>query len=431
MLNVIFDISVLNEITASTANRTGIFRVVDRLALQLASRPECQISFSCNNIILDIDSILEKVASNYPELAGVKAARVWGPEMALTEYISVRRAIQQLKANRQKTITYKLQLEFLRAQGSMLKRRVKFNSSALIAGGVFHSPWDPLPPRHLFPAGSCGRAITLYDMTPVLFPHFFQGNERTLASFKAILTSIAPDDHVIAISECTKRDFCQLTGHDPGRVSVTPLAADEKMFYAVHDAERISRIRSKYGIAEGHYVLSVNTLQPRKNIAHCIQSFAKLLHEQKIHDLSLVLVGDRGWGTKEIDEAQRTVGLNPNQIVVTGYIPDHDLAALYSGAMAFIYVSHYEGFGLPALEAMQCGTPVIASNTSSMPEVVGGAGLMVNPTDGDALCAAILSLYAKPSLRESYVARALGRATQFSWAKCADDTVLAYRNMLN
>ncbi len=430
-VHVVLDISVLDEINVGTANKTGVFRVVDRLALQLAARPDCDVAFACGRAILDVDHLLAKVAAEYPELARVRPARLWGPPAVPERASVVRTAMQRLAESKEQTLAARLRRRLLRLQLSALKRRARFEAAVLPQPGIFHSPWAPLPPRRHFRGGKCCRAITIYDMTPVLFPAFFRGNEKLVRAFGVMLKSIEPDDHVIAISECTKRDFCGITRHDPARVHVTPLAADERMFSAVRNPQAVAVMRRKYSIPDGPYLLSVNTLQPRKNIDHCVRTFARMVQQQRIGDLSLVLVGDRGWEARQIDEARQAAGLSDRQIITTGYVPDGDLAALYSGAMAFIYVSRYEGFGLPALEAMQCGVPVIASNNSSLPEVVADAGMLVAPTDGDALCAAILSLYADPSLRESYAARAAARAREFSWRKCADLTVSAYRDMLS
>ena len=120
-----------------------------------------------------------------------------------------------------------------------------------------------------------------------------------------------------------------------------------------------------------------------------------------------------------------------NRIVFTGFIPDKYLSAIYSGALAFIYPSLYEGFGLPPLEAMQCGTPVITSNTSSLPEVVGDAGIMINPKDGDALCQAMIDIVKNNKLRNHLSKKGIERTKLFSWKKCADETIKAYRSALN
>lgn len=177
--------------------------------------------------------------------------------------------------------------------------------------------------------------------------------------------------------------------------------------------------------------MSLNTLEPRKNLGHLIQCFRKLVYQEKINDLYLVLAGGKGWlYNKLFEEIYRCEALK-DRVIVTGYVADEDLAALYSDALAFVYTSFYEGFGLPPLEAMQCGVPVITSNTSSLPEVVGDAGIMVAPTDADMLCHSMLALYTKSSLREAMSLKSLERAKQFSWEKCTQETLAAYKFALN
>jgi glycosyltransferase involved in cell wall biosynthesis len=152
--------------------------------------------------------------------------------------------------------------------------------------------------------------------------------------------------------------------------------------------------------------------------------------EQHLRDLSLVLVGREGWLNDALFQAISESRSVRDRIIVTGYVPDTDLAPFYSGALAFVYPSVYEGFGLPVLEAMQCGAPVVTSNTSSLPEVVGEAGIMVDPADADALCAAMYELYSDPCLREDLAHRSMERAGQFSWDKCVQETLQAYRTSL-
>jgi len=174
----------------------------------------------------------------------------------------------------------------------------------------------------------------------------------------------------------------------------------------------------------------VGTLEPRKNVVHLIRSFAELVRAERIPDLHLVLTGGQGWDYEPIfAEAERLREVR-DRIHFTGYADDVDLAPLYSGALAFVYPSLYEGFGLPVLEAMQCGTPVITSSTSSLPEVVGDAGLLVDPQDGAALCQAMLALYEDADRRAELSSRAVARAGRFSWERCAHETVAAYRQAI-
>ena len=171
-------------------------------------------------------------------------------------------------------------------------------------------------------------------------------------------------------------------------------------------------------------------MEPRKNIDHTVRCFARIVKEQHISDLNLVLVGTKGWDFDKIFTEMMKHNSVRDRVIVTGYVADEDLAAIYSGAQMFVYPSLYEGFGLPPLEAMQCGVPVITSNTSSLPEVVGEAGIMVNPQDSDVLCQAMTDIYRKPALRNELATRALARAKQFSWASCAQQTVRAYETVL-
>ena len=155
--------------------------------------------------------------------------------------------------------------------------------------------------------------------------------------------------------------------------------------------------------------------------------FREILKEPGCDDLFFVLVGTHGWKVKEIIEEIKDDPLLHNRVIFTGFVPDHYLSALYSGAEAFLYLSLYEGFGLPPLEAMQCGLPVIASNTSSLPEVVGDAGILVDPLGQEQVCQAMLTLLEDRELRNEYVRKGLDRAAGFSWRRCAEQTAAGYQ----
>ena len=288
---------------------------------------------------------------------------------------------------------------------------------------LFHSTFYPLPKRSKREPRSV-RVVTVYDLIPVLLPHYFGRAERIF--IRNLLARIENQDQILAISESTKSDLCNYTGLNPDHVKVTHLAASES-FFPDTDVERISAVRSKYGIPDGHYMLSLCTFEPRKNIDQTIRSYIELIQQQGITDLNLVLVGTKGWDFdrifSEIDGAKEL----QNRIITTGYVPDEDLAPLYSGAMMFAYPSFYEGFGLPPLEAMQCGVPVITSNTSSLPEVVGDAAIMIDPLDGESLSQAMFDLYRDSAKRSAFSAKGILRAKKFSWKKCADKTVEAYQ----
>jgi glycosyltransferase involved in cell wall biosynthesis len=290
---------------------------------------------------------------------------------------------------------------------------------------VFHSPIVPLPPR---PRGtrSPRRFITLYDLACIRFPeNYGPGYRRTL---RAALESLRDGDCVLTGSEFSRAELCEHGVAPPERIFAAPLAADPGTFHPCGDAERLRAVRARYGIPDGPYLLSVNTPDPRKNVRHAVRAFARVAREEGVRDHTLVLVGHADPGA-QAEPAEAADGLR-GRVVRTGYVDDEELAPLYSGATAFVYPSFYEGFGLTPLEAMQCGTPVIASNTSSFPEVVGDAGILLGPADEDALCQAILDLCRDAGLRARMREQSLARAARFSWERSTRAVLDAYRAAL-
>ena len=289
---------------------------------------------------------------------------------------------------------------------------------------VFHCPHLSLPPKKL--TGDLPRVVTIYDLIPLTRPDFvFPRQSLTLQS---LLDEIDVErDWVISISEFTKLEFCERTGMSPERVVVAPLAAAQ-YFRPITDPEVIAATRSRYRLPEGEYLLCLAAPQPRKNLALLIRAFFRLLNEQQLPDTYLVLSGskEQGWMYDEIVNIAESSPEHRSRLLFTGYVADEDLPALYSGALAFVFPSLYEGFGLPALEAMACGTPVITSNTTSLPEVAGDAALLIDPTDLDQLCAAISTIVADHSLREELRRKGLMRAAEFSWKRNAELTAKVY-----
>jgi glycosyltransferase involved in cell wall biosynthesis len=293
---------------------------------------------------------------------------------------------------------------------------------------IIHSTYHKLPSKKF--TKNIPRVLTIQDLIPVLRPELVGRSLNTY--FKSVLKSVdLKNDWIICISEYTRQEFCEYTGFPSERTFVTPLAAANH-FYRVNDPKIILEVRNKYCIHDGNYFLSLAThLAPHKNLIHLIRCFFKLIMEQPNLDVNLVLAGSKRHKLEEIiDDASFPLELS-SRIIYTGYVADEDLSALYSGASAFIFPSLYEGFGLPPLEAMQCGTPVITSNVTSLPEVVGNAGIMVNPKDEDELCQAMLKILTNSDLCQELKHKGLMRSQNFSWSKCADDTVEVYKKVLS
>ena len=267
---------------------------------------------------------------------------------------------------------------------------------------------------------------TVYDLIPIRHPEFFHPQPIRHAQRQA--ASFTPDDWALCISESTRRDLLAHSRCDPARAVVVPLAADAR-FHLVDDGEVLVQTRVRYGIPpEVPYFLSVCTLEPRKNLDAVIRAFVAAARAGHIgSETRLVLVGDMGWMTEKILAAHSASGEIRERIVFTGFVADEDLAALYSGAQAFVYMSLYEGFGLPPLEAMSCGVPVVTSNNSSLPEVVGDAGILLDAHDGDGLAEVFGRLDGDVALRTQLAARSLTRASRFSWDKFLHGTLAAYR----
>src|SRR5205085_8746850 len=200
-------------------------------------------------------------------------------------------------------------------------------------------------------------------------------------------------------------------------VTAIPLAAPPH-FGPVADNKELQRVRHTYGI-EGDYILSVGSIQPRKNLARLVRAYASLRGEYSTDKLpKLVLAGKCAWLFDETLRALEETGLK-DTVVLPGYVPEADLPALYSGALCFVYPSYFEGFGLPPLEAMKCGAPVIAGNRTSLPEVLGDAGLLVDPFDKDAIAVAVRRVIDEPELRQTLRERGLKQSQKFDWRETA------------
>ncbi len=273
------------------------------------------------------------------------------------------------------------------------------------------------------PVLPCPLVLSVHDVSYKLFPRYFSPRVRLLLAL-LVGPSIRRAARVIAISESTRRDILRFYHPDPSRVVVTPLAAAPH--FKPQPPGEIVRVRHAHSLATD-YILAVGNKQPRKNLRRLIRAFAALAPD--FPSLSLVIAGQSGWQGSQVEADVQRLGLS-NRVIFPGYVPEPDLPALYAGATIFCYPSLYEGFGLPPLEAMSCGTPTVTSNTSSLPEVVGDAALTVNPTSTPDLTKALRLLLTDPTKRHEYAQRALQRAAQFSWHRTAQLTKDVYDDVL-
>lgn len=283
---------------------------------------------------------------------------------------------------------------------------------------LFHAPDFVLPPVK----PKTRTLVTIHDLSFVRLP------EMTMPGMSDHLNKWAPHsvnraNHVIAVSEATRQDLIELYQTPPEKITVLYHGVSPE-FRPIDEASKLGAIRQKYQLGTQPYILSLGTIQPRKNYRRLIQAFARI----KL-DVSLVIAGGKGWSYETIYNEAQKQGL-AERVYFPGFVGEADLPALYSAASLFVYPSLYEGFGLPILEAMACGTPVIAARQSSLPEVVGNDGLLVDPYDVEALAAALTQLLEDPRLCQRLSQAGQARAAQFTWSDTATRLINLYEKIL-
>jgi glycosyltransferase involved in cell wall biosynthesis len=266
--------------------------------------------------------------------------------------------------------------------------------------------------------------VTAYDLSFLRYPEAFnRANRLYLARFAP--PSLRRADRVITISEHTRRDVIELCGIPPERVTTIHLAADERFRPA--DPVAVARFKVERGLPD-RFILYLGTLQPRKNVATLVRAYARL-RAVGFESHALILAGGKGWQYQSIFALVRKLGVE-RDVIFPGYVPEDEQALWYTAADLFAYPSLYEGFGLQLVEAMACGTPVVASNSSSLPEVVGEAGVLVEPMDVEGLAMALRAVLEDDGRRAQLREAGLARAREFSWGRMAQETVRVYADVL-
>ncbi len=267
-----------------------------------------------------------------------------------------------------------------------------------------------------WPLAGAPSVIVVHDLSMFDCPQYSSPQNLAFMT-RHLRRSVEKADLIVAVSENSKKTLCDHFAIDPKKVIVTHLAAEPTLYYP-RTAGEAAIVKGKYGIF-GKYMLFVSTLEPRKNVEGLVQAYRQLPAKLK-KEVSLVLVGGRGWRDDDIRAAINVARIAGDRVVLPGYVATEDLPALYSGAEAFVFPSHYEGFGLPILEAMSCGTPVITADNSSLPEAAGKAALYVDSENPEQLSQTMQELLAKPELQAKFRALGLRQAKKFSWETCTD-----------
>ncbi len=276
--------------------------------------------------------------------------------------------------------------------------------------------------HYVYPCLNSFKVMTIHDLTFIKYPNYATAIVKSY--LQRIERCLQWTDLVITFSNNTKKDIIKYFKINPDRIYITPQATR----YSANDlnADELLKLQPSvnYDFSKP-YLLFVSTLEPRKNVVTLIQAFNYLKKKHKVEH-QLVLIGQKGWKYQSIFEAIEASQWK-QEIHYLNYLSDEQVALFYSQAEVFVYPSHYEGFGLPVLEAMSLGAPVITSNTSSLPEVAGNAALLVNPNDAVELAESILKVLDSSQLRHELIQKGKERAKLFSWQKTAQETLNAYK----
>ena len=272
----------------------------------------------------------------------------------------------------------------------------------------------------------CRYVVTIHDLVPLFFPELVP--KKHLLFFKLFIKRAAQTaDAIITDSEHSKQDICRYLKVSDEKVRVIHLGYTPQPLPQNAEEQR-QRLFKQYGIRQP-YLLFVGVIEPKKNLERLLEAFALLRQERRIDDsVQLVIAGGKGWFCERIEHNIAALRLETS-VVLTGFMPDDALPLLYSGADAFVFPSIYEGFGLPVVEAMSHGVPVITSNVSSLPEIAGHAGLLVNPMDTASIAAGIETVLTHPEQRESMKIAGRLQARQFSWPRTAEATYRVYQDV--
>ncbi len=291
------------------------------------------------------------------------------------------------------------------------------NELARVEADAYHSPMFTLPA-----VTACPTVVTIHDVVFETHPEWV-GDK--LCSYLSKWSRFAAQTatRIVTVSEFSKQEIVRVYGVDPNRVDVTLEAADRR-FFPIEERDHVERVAAKHGLPE-QCLLYVGSMETKKNIENLLVAFKRAVDQAGLPH-KLALVGGRGGQALDLDALLDRHGCR-ELVVRPGYVPDGDLPFIYNAAEAFIYPSLYEGFGLPPLEAMACGVPVISSNATSLPEVVGDAGVLVDPEDTDSMAEAIAGVLTDEGQRSDLRQKGLTRAAEFSWEQTARQTLDVYR----
>jgi glycosyltransferase involved in cell wall biosynthesis len=432
---ILFDATLLGEGAATPRHQRGLYRVVQELAWRLAARPDLSLRFHTNrdNGTAVLHAIRTDRRLRQVPVVGIPARCRWLaftiPWQAALDVFVTWLQSKPKSAGWRFTIARPLRKPaILILNGLVWLTRTPPTTDHGNADASFF----PYLERPDWPGNDLGRfplAVIIHDLIPFRFP--INHSPADTARFVQTLQAIPATAQVLCVSEFTRRDWLDFRPEfPPANVQVIPLAATAA-FQPEANPARLAAAKQRIGLpANARYIFSLCYLEPRKNLIGLIQAFGKLLKRHPdTQDLFLVLAGGKGWHYRELLDEQRRDPILQDRVLFPGLLPDDILPALYAGATVSACVSFYEGFGLPVLESMQCGCPVVIANRTSLPEVAGDAGILVDPGNADEIAAALESVLNDPELRRALSERSRERARHFSWDACADRIAVILKSL--
>ena len=381
-----------------TAPLTGIGRYADELASGLRQHPDiARVRYFALGRWADWDA-LQRADGAAPDRPSLRS-RIASNRAAVQAYRLLIPAVQHLRLRRE--------------NGQNGKNGKNSKNST-----IYHAPDYFVPP---FPGPT---VATVHDLSHHICPQFHPA-ARISYMRRALPASLRRTSHVITVSESARQDLIAHFGYPAERITAIALGASPA--FRPHSAAELAPLLESLGLQPHGYSLYVGTIEPRKNLDRLLAAYAALPPALRAQH-PLVMAGGAGWHC-DSTLARMAQAASAGWLHYVRYIPQADLPALYAGARLFVYPSLYEGFGLPVLEAMASGTPVITSNVSSLPEVVGSVALLIDPQDTDALRAALARALQDDPWRQQARSAGLARAAQFSWQKCVSATVQIYARL--
>lgn len=426
-MKLIFDATII-ALGANNNSRTGIYFTALNILKELLAHSSIELSLYCDSKrYKDLTLELERL---FPENV-FEILTNTNSTYLLKKHFELYKYKQEIRysGKRLKKIIVQIKLLLISLLLKLELLCSKFALSSEVQYDFFLSPIYKIP-QTVKKLKVLNKGIVLYDIVPILFPDLNEASQKG-SWYCKLLGTLNSKDYYFAISESTRQDFLKYCPQiDSNKIFTTLLACDEK--FRPCDEKQVSEAKAKYNIpVDKKYVFSLCTLEPRKNLVRTVKTFIEFIKKNEIKDMVFVLGGGHWESFIDIlNQEIKSLGDYQDKILKIGYVDDEDLPALYSGAEWFTYTSQYEGFGLPPLEAMSCGRPVITSNNSSLPEVVGDAGIMIDWDNDEQHIEAFEKYYFKEDLRKEYAQKGLERAIQFSWKKCVDE-MLSFMSMNN